>query len=129
MCGLFFGLGNFSNFQRFEELFPEECQLFIEKEEFAGHFYDLMNEEANSADDDNLEETLDEIKSICDDFGFDSTDAKRTIEKKIQRRGAREEDSFDWNDDVRPSGHRIGPYDENKEIKNIFDSLKDSFEK
>lgn len=113
------------DFERFETILPEDYEEFINNPD---NYYDRVNEliyeEAENAEDDYLDDTLDEIKSASGRFGMDYEDAANIIEEKIEKKKQKAEEEYDWDkDDYRPDS-TTKVRDENVVIKNMFDSLR-----
>lgn len=113
------------DFERFESILPEDYEEFINNPD---NYYDRINEliyeEAENAEDDYLDDTLDEIKSASGRFGMDYDDAANIIEEKIEKKKQKAEEEYDWDkDDYRPDS-TTKVTDENVVIKNMFDSLR-----
>lgn len=116
------------DFELLENLFPDEYQNFIESsDKFRDKVYDLMYEEADNAEDDYLQSTLEEIESVSDRFGIDCDDARGVIEERIEKKKKEDEanQDYNWEDDYEGEGTVIRVSDENETIRNMFDSLRD----
>lgn len=113
------------DFERFETILPEDYDEFLNNPD---NYYDRVNEliyeEAENAEDDYLDDTLDEIKSASGRFGMDYEDAANIIEERIEKKKQKAEEEYDWDkDDYRPDS-TAKVTDENVVIKNMFDSLR-----
>jgi hypothetical protein len=111
------------DFERFEELFPDEYQEFIESDvDFLNNIEEMMQEESSNAEEYYLEDTLYEIKSVGDKFGIDYYSIKEKIEERMEAYKAKQEDEYNWDDEKKESTYE--PPNENDTIRDMFDSLR-----
>ncbi|WP_445457352.1 nSTAND3 domain-containing NTPase [Flavobacterium sp. HNIBRBA15423] len=111
------------DFERFEDLFPDEYQEFIESDEdFLNNIEELMKEESSNAEEYYLEDTLYEIKSVGDKFGIDYYGLKEKIEERMEAYKTKQEEEYNWDDEKKESSYE--PQNENDTIRDMFDSLR-----
>jgi hypothetical protein len=111
------------DFERFEELFPDEYQEFIESDvDFLNNIEEMMQEESSNAEEYYLEDTLYEIKSVGDKFGIDYYSIKEKIEERMEAYKAKQEEEYNWDDEKKESTYE--PPNENDTIRDMFDSLR-----
>lgn len=111
------------DFERLEDLFPEEYQEFIESnEDFLSNIEELMKEEFSNAKDYHLEDTLYEIKSVGDKYGIDYYRLEEKIEQRMEAYKTRKEEEYNWYDQRKESSYK--PPNENDTIRDMFDSLR-----
>jgi hypothetical protein len=111
------------DFERFEDLFPDEYQEFIESDEdFLNNIEEMMKEESSNAEEPYLEDTLYEIKSVGDKFGIDYYGIKEKIEARMQVYRTKQEEEYNWDDEKKESSYE--PLNENDTIRDMFDSLR-----
>lgn len=109
------------DFERFEDLFPDEYQEFIESDEdFLNNIKELMKEESSNAEEDSLADTLSEIEYIGEKFGIDYYKIKENIEKRIEAYNTKQE--YDWDDEEKASFYES--INKNDTIHDMFDSLR-----
>lgn len=110
------------DFRRFENLFPEEYQEFLESDEdFLNNIKEMMQEESSNADDEQLEDTLDEIEFVGDKFGIDYYGIKKRIKQRMEAYKQQQEE-YDWDDEKEEGTYE--PLNENDTIRDMFDSLR-----
>lgn len=118
-----FFLKQTQDFERFEELFPDEYQAFIETDDdFLNNIEEMMQKESSNAEDYYLEDTLYEIKSVGDKFGIDYYSIKEKIEERMEAYKAKQEEEYNWDDEKKGSTYE--PPNENDTIRDMFDSLR-----
>lgn len=111
------------DFERFEELFPDEYHEFIESDvDFLNNIEEMMQEESSNAEEYYLEDTLYEIKSVGDKFGIDYYSIKEKIEERMEAYKAKQEEEYNWDDEKKESTYE--PPNENDTIRDMFDSLR-----
>lgn len=111
------------DFERFEDLFFDEYQEFIESDEdFLNNIEELMKEESSNAEEYYLEDALYEIKSVGDKFGIDYYKIKEKIEKRMEAYKTKQEEEYNWDDEKKESSYE--PPNENDTIHDMFDSLR-----
>jgi hypothetical protein len=111
------------DFERFEELFPDEYHEFIESDvDFLNNIEEMMQEESSNAEEYYLEDTLYEIKSVGDKFGIDYYSIKEKIEKRMEAYKAKQEEEYNWDDEKKENTYE--PPNENDTIRDMFDSLR-----
>jgi hypothetical protein len=111
------------DFERFEELFPDEYQEFIETDDdFLNNIEEMMQEEFSNAEEYYLEDTLYEIKSVGEKFGIDYYSIKEKIEERMEAYKAKQEEEYNWDDEKKGSTYE--PPNENDTIRDMFDSLR-----
>lgn len=111
------------DFERFEELFPDEYQEFIESDvDFLNNIEEMMQEKSSNAEEYYLEDTLYEIKSVGDKFGIDYYSIKEKIEERMEAYKAKQEEEYNWDDEKKESTYE--PPNENDTIRDMFDSLR-----
>ena len=117
------------DFEKFEEIFPEEYREFISSDFFYGRIIELTDEEAENASNENLKDTLEEIESISKKFKISCDDATELIESKMERNRKDEMNSYDWDKERYGSSVSFKGAEENETIANMFDSFREDHER
>lgn len=118
-------LDQVNDFIILEDVFPNEFVKFIKAtEEFEEKIVEFMIEEAENADDDLLEITLEDIESIGNKLDIDYYEARSILERKINNKF----DIYEENEEnfLFPSSDRYKDSSSNEDdiIKDIFNSLR-----
>ncbi|MEO6282268.1 MAG: restriction endonuclease [Dyadobacter sp.] len=109
--------------RRLEVFFPDEFNFFIvDNPTFCTKIFILIEDEADNTDD-NLEDKLTELKSLANAFRVDIEPIERKIEEKIKKQEKENTYGYNWSNE---NNSRISTQkkDDNKTIKDIFDSLR-----
>jgi hypothetical protein len=112
------------SFSEFEKIYPEEYKVYMKSEEFKEEILpSILENEHESADDDNLDDVLYNLQQLEKKYGIDASYEISSIEEKIASKESEMDEETpiydtDFSDTKKTSD------DENFEIMTMFNSLK-----